>query len=78
MYNAIDSSGVNMGPVRDSNQVAAIYFILYMVIITFCLLNLFVGFVIVTFQKVGVKRFKEADLDRNQVRKSEILYLHTA
>lgn len=45
----------------------AIYFLLYMLVMTFVLLNLFVGFVIVTFQEVGVKSFRETKLDRNQV-----------
>ena len=70
MYNAIDSTGVNMGTVRDNYPQAALYFLVYMVVITFCLLNLFVAFVIVTFQQVGVKSYKEADLDRNQVSQS--------
>ena len=50
-----------------SNQ-AALYFIIYMSIMTFILLQLFIGVVIVTFQEVGVKSFRETKLDRNQVR----------
>lgn len=68
MYNAIDSSGVDRGPIRDNHQLAAAYFVIYMTVVTFCLLNLLVGFIIVAFQNVGMKSFKVADLDRNQVR----------
>ena len=59
---------VAMGP--DPNESAGeetVYFLLYMLVMTFVLLNLFVGFVIVTFQEVGVKSFRETKLDRNQV-----------
>ena len=38
-----------------------------MIIMTFILLQLFVGFVIVTFQEVGVKTFRETKLNKNQV-----------
>ena len=67
MYNAIDSTGEGTGIKRNNNVFYSVYFLSYMVVVTFILLNLFVGFVIVTFQKVGVKPFKEANLDRNQV-----------
>ena len=40
---------------------------IYMFLMPFVLLNLFVGFVIVTFQKYGVKSFRKTKLDRNQV-----------
>ena len=74
MYNAIDSTGEGKGIRRNSSVFSSVYFILYMIVVTFILLNLFVGFVIVTFQRVGVKPFKEANLDRNQVRNSAKRY----
>ena len=46
---------------------ASIYFIVYMTLMTFVLLQLFIGVVIVAFQAVGVKSFRETKLDRNQV-----------
>ena len=50
-----------------SSQTSA-YFIIYMILMTFVLLQLFIGVVIVTFQAVGVKSFRETKLDRNQVK----------
>ena len=67
MYHAIDAAGVNKGPRHNASQYSLIYFIIYMVIVTFFLINLLVGFVIVTFQDVGIKSFKDSNLDRNQV-----------
>ena len=70
-------SGVNsVPPLNSTTPVAgapyaspesAIYFIIYMSFTTFILLQLFIGVVIVTFQEVGVKSFRDAKLDRNQV-----------
>ncbi len=54
----------------DSNRAGALYFILYMIFMTFILIQLLVGFVIVTFQQVGIKPFRETKLDRNQVNKN--------
>ena len=69
MYSGINaSSQPNVGPDPDTPEpTAAIYFVLYILVMPFLLLNLFVGFVIVTFQNYGVKPFRETKLDRNQV-----------
>ena len=69
MYSGINASlQQNVGPDPDRTEPeAAIYFVLYMLVMPFLLLNLFVGFVIVTFQNYGVKSFRETKLDRNQV-----------
>ena len=71
-------SGINSVPPLDpvtpvgaepyASPFAAIYFIVYMTLMTFVLLQLFIGVVIVAFQAVGVKSFRETKLDRNQVR----------
>ena len=71
MYSGINSNlledGVPQGPSYNSSPWSSIYFLVYMVAMTFVLVNLFQGFVIVTFQEVGVKAFRETKLDRNQV-----------
>ena len=71
-------SGINSVPPLDSmtpvgsqpyaSSETATYFIIYMILMTFVLLQLFIGVVIVAFQAVGVKSFRETKLDRNQVR----------
>lgn len=67
MYHAIDSNNVAVGPQYNASRWALIYYVVFMGVVTFFLINLLVGFVIVTFQQVGIKRYKEANLDRNQV-----------
>ena len=72
MYSGINSlppidSKTPVGAAPYSTPPAAVYFIIYMIIITFVLLPLFIGVVIVTFQEVGVKSYRETKLDRNQV-----------
>ncbi|XP_019855146.1 PREDICTED: voltage-dependent L-type calcium channel subunit alpha-1D-like isoform X2 [Amphimedon queenslandica] len=66
MYHAIDSHDVGEGPVYNFSRWALVYHVLFMVLVTFFLINLLVGFVIVTFQQNGIKRYDEANLDRNQ------------
>ena len=78
MYNAYNAklfqdTNDPVGPRPNTSPYAFIYFLLYMCIMTLVLLNMFIGFVIVTFQEVGVKAFRESKLDRNQV---EYMYMY--
>jgi len=45
----------------------SIFFIIYIIIIAFFMMNIFVGFVIITFQKQGEQEYKNCELDKNQV-----------
>ena len=68
MENAIDSTAVDYGPVKDNRIHVAFYFMIYIIIIAFFMVNIFVGFVIVTFQSNDdEEEFKDCDLDKNQV-----------
>ena len=49
--------------------IACFYFI-YIIIIAFFMVNIFVGFVIVTFQNEGEQESKICELDKNQVNKN--------
>lgn len=42
------------------------FFIAYIIVIAFFMLNIFVGFVILTFQNEGENEYKNVDLDKNQ------------
>ena len=67
LENAIDSTKVDHGPVKDNRIHVAIYFMIYIIIIAFFMVNIFVGFVIVTFQSNDdEEEFKDCDLDKNQ------------
>ncbi|XP_061592568.1 voltage-dependent L-type calcium channel subunit alpha-1D isoform X3 [Cololabis saira] len=66
LYKAIDSNRENMGPVYNYRIEISIFFIIYIIIIAFFMMNIFVGFVIVTFQEQGEKEYKNCELDKNQ------------
>ena len=67
LENAMDSTEPNKGPTQDNRPYVAIYFVFYIIIIAFFMVNIFVGFVIVTFQNEGEEEFKGCELDKNQV-----------
>ncbi|RZF39363.1 hypothetical protein LSTR_LSTR000884 [Laodelphax striatellus] len=66
LYKSIDSNAENFGPIHNFRPIVAAYFIIYIIIIAFFMVNIFVGFVIVTFQNEGEQEYKNCDLDKNQ------------
>uniref|UniRef100_A0A3B4CRF5 Voltage-dependent L-type calcium channel subunit alpha n=1 Tax=Pygocentrus nattereri TaxID=42514 RepID=A0A3B4CRF5_PYGNA len=66
LYKAIDSNKENFGPIYNYRVEISIFFIIYIIIIAFFMMNIFVGFVIVTFQEQGEKEYKNCELDKNQ------------
>lgn len=67
LYRAIDSDEEDMGPVFNNRVDVSIFFIIYIILIAFFMMNIFVGFVIVTFQEQGEQEYKNCELDKNQV-----------
>uniref|UniRef100_A0A671YWB7 Voltage-dependent L-type calcium channel subunit alpha n=1 Tax=Sparus aurata TaxID=8175 RepID=A0A671YWB7_SPAAU len=66
LYKAIDSHAEDIGPIYNYRVVISIFFIIYIIIIAFFMMNIFVGFVIVTFQEQGEQEYKNCELDKNQ------------
>uniref|UniRef100_A0AAY4D7J0 Voltage-dependent L-type calcium channel subunit alpha n=1 Tax=Denticeps clupeoides TaxID=299321 RepID=A0AAY4D7J0_9TELE len=66
LYRAIDSDKEDMGPVFNNRVDISIFFIIYIILIAFFMMNIFVGFVIVTFQEQGEQEYKNCELDKNQ------------
>jgi voltage-dependent calcium channel L type alpha-1D len=66
LYNSIDSNKEDYGPIHNFRPIVATYYIVYIIIIAFFMVNIFVGFVIVTFQNEGEQEYKNCDLDKNQ------------
>lgn len=56
-----------MGPTYNNRVEISIFFIVYLILIAFFMMNIFVGFVIVTFQEQGEQEYKNCELDKNQV-----------
>lgn len=50
LYVAINSNEEDKGPIYNARQGVAIFFIAFIIVIAFFMMNIFVGFVIVTFQ----------------------------
>lgn len=63
---SIDSNEEDRGPIENFRPIVATYYIIYIIIIAFFMVNIFVGFVIVTFQNEGEQEYKNCELDKNQ------------
>ncbi|KAJ0064443.1 hypothetical protein NL108_006491, partial [Boleophthalmus pectinirostris] len=66
LYKAIDANGENAGPIYNYRVEISIFFIVYIIIIAFFMMNIFVGFVIITFREQGEQEYKNCELDKNQ------------
>ncbi|KAF6033847.1 hypothetical protein EB796_007845 [Bugula neritina] len=76
LYESIDSFRSGHGPVYNSRKWVAIFYIIFIIIIAFFMVNIFVGFVIVTFQHEGEQEYKNCELDKN-TRKCIGMYVNT-
>ncbi|XP_072181814.1 voltage-dependent L-type calcium channel subunit alpha-1D-like [Diadema setosum] len=66
LYVAIDSTVDDQGPIHNNRMAVAVFFFAYIIVIAFFMVNIFVGFVIVTFQSEGEQEYKNCELDKNQ------------
>uniref|UniRef100_A0A670ZUS6 Voltage-dependent L-type calcium channel subunit alpha n=1 Tax=Pseudonaja textilis TaxID=8673 RepID=A0A670ZUS6_PSETE len=66
LYKAIDTHAEDMGPIYNYRMSIAIFFIIYLILIAFFMMNIFVGFIIVTFQEQGETEYKNCELNKNQ------------
>jgi len=66
LYVSIDSNAADIGPKEDYRPIVFMFYFIYIIILAFFMINIFVGFVIVTFQSEGEADFKNCPLDKNQ------------
>merc|ERR1711970_1531073 len=66
LYVSIDSNEADYGPKQDYRPHVFFFYFVYLIIIAFFMINIFVGFVIVTFQSEGEASFQDCALDKNQ------------
>ncbi|GAA6106826.1 voltage-dependent L-type calcium channel subunit alpha-1D [Tachysurus ichikawai] len=66
LYKAIDANAENRGPIYNCRVEISIFFVIYIIIIAFFMMNIFVGFVIITFREQGEVEFKNCELNKNQ------------
>ncbi|KAM9828681.1 voltage-dependent L-type calcium channel subunit alpha-1D-like [Syngnathus typhle] len=66
LYRAVDANAINHGPIYNYRVEISIFFTIYIIIIAFFMMNIFVGFVIITFREQGEAEFKNCELNKNQ------------
>ena len=66
MFRSIDSWDEDHGPKYMARSGVSLFYISYIIVIAFFMMNIFVGFVIVTFQEQGEMEYKNCELDKNQ------------
>uniref|UniRef100_A0A3B4E2W5 Voltage-dependent L-type calcium channel subunit alpha n=1 Tax=Pygocentrus nattereri TaxID=42514 RepID=A0A3B4E2W5_PYGNA len=74
LYKAIDANAENRGPIYNYRVEISIFFIIYIIIIAFFMMNIFVGFVIITFREQGEAEFKNCELNKNQCIGTQCVY----
>ena len=67
LYRSIDSNEEGVGSIYNARLPVSLFYIIYIIIIAFFMVNIFVGFVIVTFQQEGEQEYRNCELDKNQV-----------
>ncbi|XP_065647840.1 voltage-dependent N-type calcium channel subunit alpha-1B isoform X3 [Hydra vulgaris] len=65
MQNGMGVTGVDLGPLTKNSSYMAMYFVMFVVIFTFMIINIYIALIILTFQKQGEKQI-HGELDRNQ------------
>lgn len=55
MYNGVDIAGVNEQPIRNNKSYLALFFVIFLLIGGFFIINMFVGVIVDNFQKNGKK-----------------------
>ena len=58
LYVSIDSNEADVGPKEGYRPIVFMFYFIYIIILAFFMINIFVGFVIVTFQSEGEADFK--------------------
>ncbi|XP_053377535.1 muscle calcium channel subunit alpha-1-like isoform X3 [Mercenaria mercenaria] len=66
LYISIDSNEESKGPIYNARPPVAVFYFIFIIVIAFFMVNIFVGFVIVTFQNEGEQEYKNCELDKNQ------------
>eukprot|EP00794_Sanderia_malayensis_P016019 gene16019-17636_t len=66
MHRTIDATSAGQGPIRNNRPYMAIYFVTFVIVFTFMIINIYVALIILTFQRQGEKELTEGGLDRNQ------------
>jgi voltage-dependent calcium channel T type alpha-1G len=72
MYTGIDAVGVDKQPIENYNEWMLVYFISFLLLVGFFVLNMFVGVVIENFQKCRARQAEEENSRRSARREKKI------
>ena len=64
LYVSIDSNEADVGPKEGYRPIVFMFYFIYIIILAFFMINIFVGFVIVTFQREGEAPYADCGLDK--------------
>ena len=53
MHNGVDSTNPGEGPIEDNRPYMALFFVVYIIAMHFFMINVFVGYVVMTFASEG-------------------------
>lgn len=67
LYVSIDSNEADVGPKEGYRPIVFMFYFIYIIILAFFMINIFVGFVIVTFQSEGEADFKVTPIQLGNV-----------
>jgi len=72
MYYTIDAHGVDYQPVEDSNELVALFFVVFLLIANFFILNMFVGVIVESFQlSSDPEATKNENLNRQRLERQQ-------
>ena len=72
MYTGIDAVGVDKQPIENYNEWMLVYFISFLLLVGFFVLNMFVGVVIENFQKCRAAQEQEENARKSDKRAKKI------
>jgi len=76
LKHSVDATYEDQGPSPGFRMETSIFYVVYFVVFPFFFVNIFVALIIITFQEQGDKAMSECSLEKNEVRKWEMMHLH--
>ena len=67
LKNSMDSTYEDKGPRSNYRMEMAVFYVVFFIVFPFFFVNIFVAFIIITFQEQGESDLGDQDLDKNQV-----------
>ena len=64
MYKGIDAVGIDMQPVKNNNEFMALFYVFYLLVVGFFVVNMFVGVIVDNFHKCR----REQQEEENRIR----------